>query len=391
MTIVRVRQATVQKSKSQVPLTVEWNSARMIRIHSINAAVDEIINATDSLDVVKVNIVGQPSTGKSVLAATLAHIIHKRSKIPFAVKLFTRDDLKNFSEVLKTLNAMNHVLIFDDISFLKADLSSKQISNIEKEFTMIRHLEGGKDVKIIAIFNSHYTVAISKYLRQSDFHFYTTAGSSDIDHLTKLMGRKYLYRISSFQKTSLQAMHKKSFSYMLSKKKKSKFTYTYRKPFAPVLFFNGFAAREVVFPKRDWVDKYCMTCEAGSGGATQDQASLEKFDAAAKTKFGPRVIMQALRLLGAINGIYVHQRRVRQAATFIEKWQAQHHVNLADMLKFYNINNYKTELVMNAAMKKALEEGDGDQDGGEGPGEAPAQDEGPADGDAPAPPIEAEE
>lgn len=354
MTIVRIRKAEEEvKRKSEAPLTVEWNNSRMIRIHSLKAVVDEIINLSDALDVVKVNIIGNPSTGKTVLASTIAHLIHKQARIPFAVKMFGRDDLKNFSDVLKTLQPINHVLIFDDVSFLKAEMSNKQISNIEREFTMIRHLEGGKDIKVIAIFNSHYTVAVSKYLRQSDFHFYTTVGSSDIDHLTKLMGRKYLRRISMFQKTSLEGVTKKQFTYTLSKKRKAKFTYKYRQPFAPVLFFNGFSAREVVFPIRTWVDRYCMTCEGGTDGS-QSKASMEKFDEAAQSKFGIGTVKQALRFTAAMHGFYSQRRRVKQAMTFIERFQEEHHVNLADMLKFYGIENLKTRLIMTDEMKDAV-------------------------------------
>jgi len=84
---------------------------------------------TQSLDVVKINLVGNPSTGKTTLAGSIAHLIHQLSmemyKTPFAVKFFSRTELVNFEATLKTLEGMNQVLIFDDISFLQATTDRK--------------------------------------------------------------------------------------------------------------------------------------------------------------------------------------------------------------------------------------------------------------------------
>ncbi len=188
-----------RQKKSAVPVTCLWNNARMVRTHSIKAVANEIINLVTSLDVVKINIVGSPSTGKSTLAETLAHLIHSQAKMPFAVRILTREDLKEFENTLSKLDAStNWILVFDDISFMKAEMSASQLHNLEKGFTQIRHLPGGQDVKIVAIFNFHYTMAVSKYLRQSEFLFDTSVGISDIDNLIKSIGAKFTQRIYDF-------------------------------------------------------------------------------------------------------------------------------------------------------------------------------------------------
>ncbi|MGD8431814.1 MAG: AAA family ATPase, partial [Nitrosopumilaceae archaeon] len=165
--------------KSTIPVTIEWKGERMIRNHSIRAAVEEIIKMSSSLDVVKVNIIGNPGTGKTTLAGTIAHLIHKQSEIPYAIRVLDKDNLLNFQETLKSLSPTNYVLIFDDVSFLGANTNKKQIEIVKQAFTEIRHLEGGQDVKIIAIFNFHYTRALDKYLRQCEFSFFTSIGSSE--------------------------------------------------------------------------------------------------------------------------------------------------------------------------------------------------------------------
>ena len=78
------------------PTIIPWKDTRMIRSHSIGATVQEILQAVaveDSQDVVNINVIGDPSSGKTTFSKCLAHLIHKRSKIPFSVRLFKREDL----------------------------------------------------------------------------------------------------------------------------------------------------------------------------------------------------------------------------------------------------------------------------------------------------------
>ena len=117
---VTFRKPTVER-KSEKPVTIEWNNARMVRTHSIKIASHEILTISSNIDVVKVNIVGDTGSGKTELARTLAHLLHKESKIPFAVKALTRKDLIDIRETLASLKPTNYILIFDDISFMDAN------------------------------------------------------------------------------------------------------------------------------------------------------------------------------------------------------------------------------------------------------------------------------
>jgi len=93
--------------KNKIPVTIEWKGERMIRGHSLQSSVKEIVRMVQSLDVVKVNVIGNQGTGKTTFATTLSHLIHQISekdfKVPFAVKHFTKTELLNFEETLKNL------------------------------------------------------------------------------------------------------------------------------------------------------------------------------------------------------------------------------------------------------------------------------------------------
>jgi len=231
-TTIRLIQEPEQGKKGKVPVSVLWQNERMIRGHSLQSSVREIVRMTQALEVVKINIVGNPSCGKTVLSESIAHLIHKISmemyKTPFAVKFFTRDELIHFEETYKKLEGLNYVLIYDDISFLEASTDKRTIEVIKKSFTEIRHLKSG-DYKIVTIFISHYQMSVQKYLRQSDFAYYVSCGSSDFDNVQQVVGKRYGPLLTRFQKIFHQATTKGKFSFNLGPKKF--FIYPFRKPF----------------------------------------------------------------------------------------------------------------------------------------------------------------
>lgn len=326
-----------KKSKNK-PVIGEWNGQKMILNQSINAAVDEILNQLKTLDLVKVNIVGNPSTGKTALAETLGHLIHSRADIHFLVRKFGRDDLKKFGDTLSTLEPTNHCLIFDDVSFMSAELSGKGQKTVEKEVTEIRHLPGGKDVKVVLIFNSHYTPAVSKFLRQSDYHIYTSLGSSDYDNLLKLTSGRYSRIMNTFQGNFLSSIKRGVFGYTLGKKT-NQFVYQYRKPFAPILFFNGESLRVCVYPLRKWIKDPCAICSHAVGKnevlSVKDAETLKE---SMSEKYGERVPLQALRALGLLQGINVYGANVKRCMKEFELWSDSHNVGFDQLLQTFNLS-----------------------------------------------------
>lgn len=338
--VTRIRETA--KKTSNVPVIIEWKNARMIRSHSINAAVAEILNLSEALDLVKINIVGNPSTGKSTLAETLGHLIHKKARIPFNVRSFGREELGNFAETVKSLAPTNHVLLFDDVTHLKANMTGKQLLNVEKELTEIRHLEGGKDVKIILIMNSHYTRGVSKYMRQSDFYLYTSVGASDASNLLEVTGGNYSRIVKLFQKLTFQASTQKSFSFQLGRKRGNVFTYKWRQPFAPILWYNNDTARIVVFPSREWIDPVCSVCSNASSAVADTADTIEKMNDMATLQFGERVIRQALRIILFNHGVMTYRKSVKQCMIFIERFMEKNEINFETLMKFYNLEDKRT-------------------------------------------------
>lgn len=352
---VEIREVAVKPSsdKEDLPLRpsiINWKDARMLRTHSIGATVQEILQSVavqDSQDVVQINIIGDPSSGKTTLAKTLGHLIHKRAKIAFAVRLFGRKELLNFEETLKGLSPTNYVLIFDDLSFLGAEASSKQIEMVKKAVTEIRHLPGGKDVKIVIIKNFHYTLGLPKYLRANDFCYLTTVGSNEDENVEKIVGAKNMSKVYHFKKIrnkiKIAPEGHKIFSYQLGTK--GKFDYTYKHPFIPVLYWNGDSLRHIVAPSRQWIDPVCSTCEEHTSEQHfTSEVDISKFIEESGIKFSPSTFKTAVLIKLKEQGINAFRPQLVAALRYMDKVLETKRISLEDLAVHYNLKPTNTRL-----------------------------------------------
>lgn len=307
-------------SKTAVPVTVVWNNARMIRTHSIKAATREILNVAKSTGAVQVNICAIPGQGKSTLAKLIAHLTHRMADSPFTVKLWGRAELLNIEEEIKKLDPVNHVILYDDVSWLTADagVPKQKVDQIIKTMTEIRHIKG-VDVQIISILNFHYSYAIPKPLRNAQYWFYLSIGSSELENVLKLVGTKYLKKLEEFRKVHSQAQNLKKFYYRLGTKGRN-FEYLYRQPYAPALFWNNDSLRHVVFPSREWLEPLCDICAKGLGIPIVDKEGLDKFEQYILSKFSIGVIRQALRIRLLQLGINCYDPNVVQCMRNINEY-----------------------------------------------------------------------
>src|SRR3990167_6425273 len=115
-----IRHQRIEKKKSNVPITEDCKGVKMIRAHSIIATAKEVLGHNRFFQATRVGIVGNMGTGKSTLAMTLAHLIHKLADVPFVVRVFDEEALLNFRETISNLEPANYIIIIDDASFLSA-------------------------------------------------------------------------------------------------------------------------------------------------------------------------------------------------------------------------------------------------------------------------------
>lgn len=328
--------------KDNIPVVIPWKTTKMIRNHSIKAAVREIINHVKETGLVSVGILGKPGSGKTTLAKCIGHLIHDMADEPFAVKVFDKEGLLHLRETIAGLEPINHVIILDDLSFLQANASKQQLDSIKQTATEIRHLPGGQDVKIILILNWHYSKALDKYMRGTEFLFVTNVSSSENENLQQIFGKEHTRRINDFQKMCSQAIVKKKFSFQLSKKKF--FTYEFKKPFIPTLFYNSISLRYVVSPTREFIDPICSVCANTSKDSLKSGVNIDKFADDISYKFGISIARQAVRLKCFQSGINVYPKKVRQCMDLIDEYFKTFVFDLEALALHYNFDTTKTRL-----------------------------------------------
>lgn len=329
-------------NNSDKPVVWNWKGTPMILNHSIRATVKEICAFSKSTDATNINIIGNPDTGKSTLAECLGHLIHKLSDIPFSVRIFNKNNLLHFEETLANLTPANYVLVFDDVSFLKANASAQQIDIVKQAMTEIRHLPGGKDVKIINIKNFHYTLGLDKYLRQADFSYFTTVGSSEVKNMESIVGIGQMKHVYKLKKMRPRAAVTGKFSFRLKKDRQS-FVYGYRDPFIPVLFLDSDSTlRFVVSPKRQWVDPICPICTLGKG--LQSEVPIGQFKKETDEKFTEPIAKTTVKQMLREHGIDSYSAPIVQCRRYFAKAMEMKQMTIEDLAVAYDLKPTNTKL-----------------------------------------------
>lgn len=333
--IIDLNQMT-DDAKNLKPTLTSWKGARMVRVHSILATVTEILNMLNSLDVIKIGIIGEPSTGKTTLAMVLYHLIHSMSKIQFAVRVMGEEQFLDIEKTLSELEATNYILYFHDLSFLQ---DKKRLEEVKAAITKIRHLKS--DVKIILIYDYHYTLGLDKYLRQANFRFFTSIGSSEFDNMVKILGTKYTPVVFDFNKKYVEMTSRQTCTFSI--RGKPFHVYNYKNPFVVCVFFNNVRPRYVIFPKREWIEEVCSIC-SNATGILASSIPVDKFIEETEKMWGKGTFESALKLHAFVNGINTYSPKTVQMQRYLNRAFLKKEIALEELLTAKGLTITKTVL-----------------------------------------------
>lgn len=335
------------QDKDTRPVFTKWKGQQMIRYHSMRATIKEILRMNQVRDVVKIGIIGEPDTGKTSQGETVAHLVHKiaeeeNRKIPglypkYAFRSFGKEEFLDIENTLARLEPMNYVMQFKDLSFLT---DKRRLDKVKQAITEIRHLKA--DVKIILVYDYHYTLGLDKYLRQSDVKYLTSLGSSELENTQKMFGTKYTGLILDFMKKDVEQKSKHTATFRFPGKKH--FAYKYKNPFIVMLFWNGATLRYVVSPTREWIDKICPTCQIGKNFKIRSEIPIGQFCEESEKKFGQFNFKQAIKLKLFENGLNVYKKDVTRANQYLSKALEIKQISLEDLATHYNLELTRTKL-----------------------------------------------
>ena len=341
-TIIRmVERSPSSTSQSGKPTIIKWHGCSMVRGHSINACVDEILQFNKRRQFLKINIIGMSGTGKTTLIHVLAHQIHTASDIPYEVKFFNAEQLSNFKATVQGLSNSNQILCFDDLSGLVEDYGKKALDRLKAEITTIRHINDQEDRKIIMMLSFHAQKMLDKQLRISNFAFYTDCQLEEVDYLIDLLGKQDKQKIEYFQKLKAQAGLTHKFTYRLGQR--HSFTYKDGKPFQPMLYNNGLRTCHVVSPQLSWIigDELCHICNPAIESAST-KINLEQFVNDYSKKFTKGLAKRAVEIKLLELGMNTQPKRVQQAKKYIDRFLSRKQINIDELAEAYNLKEIKT-------------------------------------------------
>lgn len=337
-----------EASKKNKPTIIQYGKfegepVQMVRAHSINACVHEIIEFNKKRQFLKINIIGMSGSGKSTIARVLSHKIHSMADTPYEVKFLSKKDLLNFKATITTLSKNNLILLFDDLSGFEADYGKKALERVKSEMTTIRHINSSENRKIIMMLLFHAQKMLDKFLRISNFVFYTDCQLEEIGYLEDYLGKHNSQKIKYFQKLCAMSAMQHKFTYPLGKR--NFFTYKEAAPFLPSLYNNGLGTRDVVSSTLEWIldGKLCQTCNPVVK-SIETNVNLETFVKDVSKKFGKGIIKRAVELKLLQEGIKVQPRNVQQCQMYIEQFLSRKEIILEELAEAVNLKPIKARL-----------------------------------------------
>ena len=331
-------------TKKDKPTVIPWQGVQMLRSQSINACVHEIFESSKSMGFVKINLVGASSSGKTTLSKLLAHQLHSLDS-SFEVHFLEDKDLIDFKATIQSLSKNNQILCFDDLSGLIAHYGKAALDKLKAEITTVRHIDGNEDRRIIMILSFHAQKQLDKFLRISNFTFYTDCQNEEVGYLEELLGKHQKQKILQFAKLRAQSRMYHKFTFPLGRRES--FTYKDGEPFRVLLYNNGITSRFVVSPQVSWVlgDKICQTCEP-SEKTEETKENLEQFIARYTKCFGVGICKRAIQNKLLRQGIDTQPKRVQQAEQHIEQFFDFKKINLEELGQKYELRErgFKTRI-----------------------------------------------
>jgi hypothetical protein len=335
----RVESSTAKKNK---PVIITWKNAKLLRSQSINIAIDNIYESSKSMEFIKINLIGASSSGKTTLGEVLAHGLHERDPT-FEVHFFKDEDLIDFRATITKLSKNSQILVFDDLSGLVAKHGKKKLDILKAELTEIRHIDPHADRKIIMILNFHAQKTLDKFIRISNFTFYTDCQNEEVGYLEELLGKYQKTKILQFAKLRASARMYHKFNFPLSGK--NYFTYKDGDPFRLLLYNNGMHTNFIVSPQLSWIldGKNCSVCNP-EGKTEETKENLENFVADYSKKFGQSTAKRAVVSTLQRQGLNVMPKRVVQAERYIGQYIAERKINLDELATQFNLQEKSTRL-----------------------------------------------
>lgn len=200
----------------------------------------QIVNVNRKTIFTPVNLIGLPGFGKTTGTHQLVSEI-KKVEPSYIILWYNKNDLKKIDKILRGLpKYQNYILVFDDVSYLLDEISNEDKSRILHELTIVRETldPERKKARCILMLDFHYSYAVPKAFRQSNFSIQFSITDEERTNYLKRVGydRYKQRKISRFVNLFEKAYLSDYFTMRLRSGKE--ITYQIDHPYRPALVFK---------------------------------------------------------------------------------------------------------------------------------------------------------
>ncbi len=165
----------------------------LLQIHSPKLFMRKILTHNSYNGYTGILTIGHSGSGKTTCVGMMIHNLHEER--PFAVNNYSASDLMDVGQIIKKMPKAPTILHFDDASYSLAEMSDSERNKLASGLTTIRH-----EVRnpVITFLNIHYSKALEKFFRDTDFKILTSISDEEMDNFQKLFGYKNRYKLYTF-------------------------------------------------------------------------------------------------------------------------------------------------------------------------------------------------
>jgi len=167
--------------------------------------------------------------------------------------------------------------------------------------------------------------------------------------MEKILGTANNNLVTLFKRVWHQGVTKNRFSFAVGAKEG--FTYKYRDPFIPVVYYNEQSPRLVVTPTRFFLDEICTIC-ANARQITESQIPIEDYVAECEKKFGPSTVKIGVKQVLKERGMNTYGKNLTRCVRYLEKTMEAKVISLEQLATYLDLK--VTKAILN---KKHIVEG----------------------------------
>lgn len=290
---------------------------------------NEIISHNMTNEYTHTLVIGTSGSGKSTLIEMILHELHTRH--PYQIHFFSKKEVLDLSNIIKKLKKrIDHIIIFDDISWLFKSMSPEQVEDLMHQLTIIRH---EVKARVVSIFMIHYSYAILKALRQADFRIITSMTDEEKENFVKVFGNSNRPLINKYADDyRFQTLYHKFKLPHPDQSKQRDYEFVTKEPFKLALVSAMGKLRYMLFYK---LPDQCPKCTPPSQKQLKP-ADIGFMNSLIK-KYGPNRVKRMARLVSFINtgeGGLQHTDRIvyNQLQKFVSEYKVDL-ISLAEVLR----------------------------------------------------------